>query len=137
MRSIDRETVGGSRYRERLIHAIRQSLHSSLRTLDDVVLYAETPQFKLRIDWLAENNFRYAAWARSKQMSERPDLVIKNGVLRHRTMVLNYFFVFSNQGYTYEVSIHRRRESGSPPASLSIYKGQKQILYQGVTHLEM
>jgi hypothetical protein len=116
--------------KERLIATEKSKLHFSLVNFKKPVYILETAKFRIRIDDLSENNYRYASWPISKSMSEKPDLVLNNGQLIFDGSGGNHRIEFKNAGYVYECSIIVLGEDDSPPAMLTIYKGDKAILSQ-------
>ncbi len=74
-------------------------LHQSLQQYYELCTYFVTKGFRVRIDRMADDSYRYASWPRSKETSVRPDLVIEGG--RYDEQKDSY--TFENEGYTYYV----------------------------------
>ena len=74
-------------------------LHQSLQQYYELCPYFVTKGFRVRIDRMADDSYRYASWPRSKETSVRPDLVIEGG----RYDEQKDCYTFENEGYTYYV----------------------------------
>ena len=74
-------------------------LHQSLQQYYELCTYFVTKGFRVRIDRMADDSYRYASWPRSKETSVRPDLVIEGG----RYDEQKDCYTFENEGYTYYV----------------------------------
>ncbi len=74
-------------------------LHQSLQQYYELCTYFVTKGFRVRIDRMADDSYRYASWPRSKETSVRPDLVIEGG----RYDEQKDCYTFENKGYTYYV----------------------------------
>ena len=74
-------------------------LHQSMQQYYELCTYFVTKGFRVRIDRMADDSYRYASWPRSKETSVRPDLVIEGG--RYDEQKDSY--TFENEGYTYYV----------------------------------
>ena len=62
-----------------LIEKEKTSIHETLKEFEEPILTIKTKKFKIRIDKMNNGKFRYASWSIDTQMSEKPDLIIKNG----------------------------------------------------------
>ena len=74
-------------------------LHQSMQQYYELCTYFVTKGFRVRIDRMADDSYRYASWPRSKETSVRPDLVIEGG----RYDEQKDCYTFENEGYTYYV----------------------------------
>lgn len=113
-----------------LIVAQKKGLDPSIAFFQTPICVLETSKFKIRIDDLGYNNYRYASWSSDKQMNEKPDLVINGGNLIVEGTGGNHQYEFKKDNYTYECAIIILGEKNSPPAKLTIYQGKKVILSQ-------
>jgi hypothetical protein len=116
--------------RNKLIESERNHLHPSVRNYKSPICILETAKFRIRIDDLGNSNYRYSSWLISKPMSDKPDLILANGVWIPEGSGGNHRYEFKNGEYKYECSIIVMGEEGSPPASLTVYKGDQEILTQ-------
>ena len=116
--------------RKRLIETDKKQLHPSLAVFTKPVYLLETSKFRIRIDEINAGKFRYASWPIAKSMRDKPDLVLNNGQWIFEGSGGNHRIEFKNAGYVYVCSIITLGATDSPPAELTIYKGEKEILSQ-------
>jgi hypothetical protein len=116
--------------KNKLIAAEKDKLHPSIAKFKKPVYILETSKFRIRIDDLGNDNYRYASWPVKKPMSEKPDLVIINGKWIAEGSGGNSKFDFKKDDYLYECYIIVLGTSESPPATLTIYQNDKEILSQ-------
>lgn len=116
--------------KSKIIAKEKAKLHSSIAKFKAPECVLETSKFRIRIDDLGNENYRYASWSIKKAMNEVPDLVITKGKLILEGNGGNHRFEFKKGQYTYECSITPLREKGVSPASLTIYQNKKVILSQ-------
>lgn len=103
-------------------------LHASLQEYYDLTSYFVTKGFRVRIDQMGDDTYRYASWPRSKETSSKPDIVIYGG----RYDEQKGCYVFENDGYIYRVGdidsmfggIERKHDG------LVVEKGDKVLLWQ-------
>jgi hypothetical protein len=108
----------------------KKKLDPSIAFFQSPICVLETSKFKIRIDNLGNNNYRYASWSIKKEMTEKPDLVINGGELVVEGSGGNHQYEFKKDNYLYECSIIVLGEKNSPPARLIIYQSKKVILSQ-------
>jgi len=113
---------------QNLIEKERNFIYPTLRKYNRPVLVLETSKFRIRIDEIKDYVYRYASWSIDRSMNEAPDLVISNGKRISDGTGGNHNFIFVNNGYTYDCSIIVLGRQNSPPAELSVYTNEKQIL---------
>jgi hypothetical protein len=116
--------------KEELITVQKNSLHESLRNFKCPVCILETSKYRIRIDDMGNEKFRYASWKLQQSMSEKPELVILNGKVEFDGSGGNHSFIFKTGEYIYECGIVEMGEDDAPPAYLSITKGEKEIFSQ-------
>ncbi|WP_264535643.1 hypothetical protein [Flavobacterium sp. N1736] len=119
----------------KLVAAEKSKLHPSIAKFINPVYILETSKFRIRIDNLGNDNlgndnYRYASWSIKKPMSAEPDLVITNGQWIADGSGGNGKYNFKKGAYLYECYIIVMGEDSSPPATLTIYQNQKEILSQ-------
>ncbi|MDQ0641546.1 hypothetical protein QF042_005111 [Pedobacter sp. W3I1] len=114
----------------RLINVEKSKLHPSIGNFIQPVLVFETAQYKIRIDDLGNNNYRYASWPLKSKMSDKPKLVLTNGKWTPDGSGGNHNYQFKSGDYLYTCFITVMGEAGAPPALLEISKAGKQILSQ-------
>jgi hypothetical protein len=114
-----------------LVNQDRKLLHQSIKSFEHPVCLLETKKFRIRIDDMGDRHFRYAAWSLKNSMSHRPDLIIENGIYIADGTGGNHKFDFKNEDYVYSCYITVLSISkDDPPALLSIYKADKEIVSQ-------
>jgi hypothetical protein len=114
----------------KLIAAEKAKLHPSIAKFKAPEYILETSKFRIRIDDLGNNNYRYASWSIKQKMSEKPDLVITNGKWIPDGSGGNSYFDFKKGDYLYRCYIIVLGTNDSPPATLTIYQRNKAILEQ-------
>jgi hypothetical protein len=116
--------------KNRLIAGEKGKLHLSIATFKAPVYVLETSKFRIRIDDLGNDNYRYASWSIKKPMSEKPDLIITNGKWISDGSGGNSHYDFKKDAYLYQCYIIVLGTSDSPPAQLTISQNGKEILNQ-------
>ncbi len=116
--------------KNKLIASQKKLLDPSIAFFQTPICVLETSQFKIRIDNLGNNNYRYASWSVKKEMTEKPDLVINGGELVVEGIGGNHQYEFKKGNLLYQCAIIVLGEKNSPPARLIIIQGGKQILNQ-------
>jgi hypothetical protein len=83
----------------------QEQLHESLKSFIRPIFMIETPTYLIRIDCIKEgyhfleNVYRYASWKKGSSISEKPELVLTNGVEIINDGEPYYQFVNGNYGY--------------------------------------
>ncbi|MBU2996652.1 hypothetical protein KO500_09405 [Cellulophaga baltica] len=116
--------------RAKLIETDRNAIHYSLTTFKNPELILETKKFRIRIDELEDQTYRYASWSINSGMDLKPDLVLKNGQWIREGTGGNHSYEFTNGNYKYICSINVIGTSESAPANLIVYKNDERILIQ-------
>lgn len=114
--------------KKKLIAAQKKELDSSIAFFQKPICVLETDKFRIRIDNLGNENYRYVSWPIGKTMSEKPDLIIYRGNFVVEGSGGNHQYEFKKENYTYECAFIVAGEKNSPPAKLTIYQGDKVIL---------
>jgi len=95
-----------------LIELEREELHESLKSFLYPVVLMETPTHLIRIDRIAEKDtvigekreigYRYASWKKGSSISDKPDLVLTNGIqfVDGSGCYTSYEFINGNYGYS-------------------------------------
>ncbi|MWB93767.1 hypothetical protein GON26_05300 [Flavobacterium sp. GA093] len=116
--------------KNKIIAAHKTKLHASISTFKEPVCVLETSKFRIRIDDLGNNNYRYASWPIKKAMSEKPDLIITKGEWIADGSGGNHHYDFKKGQYLYECYIAVLPETTAAPATLTIYQNESEILSQ-------
>lgn len=111
--------------RNRLNASQKKMLDPSIAFFKTPICILETSEFKIRIDNLGNNNYRYASWSIKKEMTQKPDLVINGGVLVVEGIGGNHQYEFKRDNFIYECAIIVLGEKNSPPARLTITQNGK------------
>jgi len=119
-----------SKKRDELIKQDKSQLYMSLKDFKAPIHILETTKYRIRIDDMGNNNYRYSSWKLDHKMSEKPDIVILNGEFVSEGNGGNHSFVFTNGEYKYVCEIIVMGDMDSPPANLIIYQGEKEIFSQ-------
>ncbi|QSW91349.1 hypothetical protein J0383_11230 [Flavobacterium endoglycinae] len=130
LKTINYESKYEKDLKAKLISSQKNKLHSSIAKFKEPVYILETSKFRIRIDDLGNQNYRYASWSIKKGMSEKPDLIITNGKWTADGSGGNGKFEFKKGAYVYECYIIVLGTSDAPPATLTIYQNKKEILAQ-------
>ncbi|TDW50243.1 hypothetical protein EV144_102679 [Flavobacterium sp. 270] len=128
--SINYQSKAESDLKAKLIKGQQNALHPSIAKFKAPVCVLETSKFRIRIDDLGNDNYRYASWSLNQKMSEKPDLVITNGKFVADGSGGNHHYEFKKGIFLYECDIIVLGEDSSPPARLIIYQNAKEILTQ-------
>lgn len=113
---------------ETLVNGSKELIHESIKEFEKPILIMGTKRFRVRIDQLSNGKYRYASWSIKSEMSEAPDLVLKNGTVIHEGSGGNHRYEFYNGIYTYVCSINNIGADDTPPGELIVYKNDKSIL---------
>lgn len=120
----------------KLINSERETLYAELRNYLEPVLEWETENFIIRIDHLGDYEYRYASWSADKKTSEKPDLILNQGVLIPDGSGGNRYFEFCNGEYKYICYIWVIGTSKTPPGELYVYKNDHLLLRESVIERE-
>jgi hypothetical protein len=116
--------------KDKLIAGEKGKLNPALANFKEPVCVLETSKFRIRIDDLGKDNYRYASWSLKQSMSEKPDLVITNGKWIQDGTGGNHHYDFKKGNFLYQCYITVLGTKDSAPANLTIYQNGKEILNQ-------
>ncbi|MGO2129816.1 MAG: hypothetical protein ACTH4U_13820 [Pseudoalteromonas prydzensis] len=119
-----------------LIAADKQALHSSINTFVEPILDWQTAKYRIRIDDLGDNNYRYASWGIDKNPSDKPDIILVNGGIKFDGSGGNHSYTFKNGRYSYVLQVTVIGCDTSPPGWLDVYKDDKLLLSEDVIKTE-
>ncbi|ASW73079.1 hypothetical protein CJF12_01430 [Chryseobacterium piperi] len=63
----------------------------------------KTKKFKIRIDLQPNGKYLYQAWGANSKITSKPNMIISDGELIPDGTGGNYYYAFTNKGYTYQV----------------------------------
>jgi len=135
--TINYETEKGKRKRAQLIEADNSNLHSSLRDVAEPVLEWETTKFRIRIDRLSDDKFRYSAWPVHKKTTEQPDIVLRNGSITFDGSGGNHHYDFNSGPYHYRCIVNVIGAEIDTPGELQVTRLDKVLLSQPVVKVIM
>jgi hypothetical protein len=130
--AINYETEKGKRKRAELIEVDKKQLHSSLRDYVEPVLEWETARYRIRIDQITDEKFRYAVWPVQKKTSEMPDLVLRKGTVTFDGSGGNHHYDFKSGEVLYRCFVWVIGDADTPPGEIEVYKRKKLVLNQPV-----
>ena len=129
---INHQTAQATKLKAELIARQKSGLHPSVREYKSPALMWQTEKFTIRIDELDDGHYRYASWAKGKTLTDKPDLVLKNGTVRVEGTGGNHTYLFTSGPYRYECVVTVLGERGVPPGELVVYKDDVEIVHQPV-----
>jgi len=77
-------------------------IHYSQEKLPKSVII-KTKKFKIKIDQQPDGKYLYQSWPANGKITSKPSMIISGGELIPDGSGGNYYFEFSNEGYTYQV----------------------------------
>lgn len=128
--AINYQSKAEEKLKNSLIAADKKNVNASISKFKEPVVILETSKFRIRIDDLGNNKFRYASWSIKNKMTDKPDLIIENGVFVPDGTGGNHYYEFKKGDFKYECYIIVLGEKNSPPATLTVYQSGKEILSQ-------
>ena len=114
----------------------KENLYISLKTFKSPTYKIETKNYRIRIDELSDDKYRYASWKIGKKESSKPDIILNNGQLEHSGTGGNHVITFLNNNYVYRIYKNNIREVNSPDIILEVVKGGQPILKEEGTLME-
>ena len=128
--AINYQSEAEKKQKNTLIAAQKKTVNSSISNFKEPVAILETSKFRIRIDDLGNDNYRYASWSVKKKMTDTPDLIIEKGKFFADGTGGNHYYEFIKGNFRYECHFIVLGEKNSPPAKLIIYQSEKEILSQ-------
>jgi hypothetical protein len=64
-----------------MLQSDKYRLHSSVQNYVKNILSVNTQKWHIRIDEITDLSYRYTAWEKNKQLSQKPDFVLYGGTL--------------------------------------------------------
>ncbi|WP_253251022.1 hypothetical protein [Flavobacterium sp. ACN6] len=128
--AVNYQSKAEEKLKNSLIASEKKSVNSAISDFKEPVAILETSKFRIRIDDLGNNKFRYASWSIKKKMTDTPDLIIENGIFYADGTGGNHHYEFKKVDFRYECHFVVLGEKNSAPAALIIYQAGKKILSQ-------
>ena len=109
---------------------IQNQIYPSVNTWKRNVLICKSKTLTIRIDE-TENGLRYVSWSHSRQMSEKPDLILYNGIDESEEFHEGKKWIFKNKSWMYEidkVNLHESQKEFSIYLKLHQYNELKKTI---------
>lgn len=123
--SVNHQTNREKQKKQNVINKSKRFIHSSLRSFVKPIISWKTRNFKIRIDKIGGNRYRYAAWTKSKDRIDLPTLVIKNG------KGSGNYYEFRTQAYIYKCYLKKIKSRG-PKGNLKVFKNNRLVFHEPV-----
>lgn len=130
--AINYQTPVEAKLKAELIAKQQTALHPSVSEFVSPALSWETAKFTIRVDDMGNSQYRYAAWAKGKSLSDKPDLVLNKGKLVFDGSGGNHSYQFRSGPYQYYCYVTVLGGSDSPLGELVVFKNDQEILTQAV-----
>lgn len=92
----------------------------------------KTKKFKIRIDQQPNGKYLYQSWPANAKITSKPSMIISDGQIVPDGSGGNYYYEFTNKGYTYHVWRNYLTEGTMPPYTLMVSdQNGKTIVDQG------
>lgn len=128
--AVNYQSKAEEKLKNSLIANQKKTVNSSLSNFKEPVAILETSKFRIRIDDLGNGKFRYASWSIKNKMTDKPDLIMENGIFSADGTGGNHHYEFKKGDFRYECHFIVLGEKNSPPATLIVYQAGKKILLQ-------
>lgn len=134
--AINYQTPVEAKLKAEFIAKQQRALHPSVSEFVSPALSWETAKFTIRVDDMGNSQYRYAAWAKGKSLSEKPDLVLNKGKLVFDGSGGNHSYQFRSGPYQYYCYVTVLGGSDSPLGELVVFKNDQEILTQAVIKVD-
>ncbi len=88
-----------------------RTVHPSVKPWVRNVLVWESEKHLIRVDEIKDYKYRYVAWTKPKTISEKPDLMLFDGVIERQGTMGGWTYTFKNKDWTYLLDDSRIAES--------------------------
>lgn len=96
----------------RLLHQETENkIHTTVQNWKRNILVCQSDEFLIRIDLLEDNQLRYISWSKTKNISEKPDLVLFNGKRDFQGTMGGVTYTFEDGDWTYTIDRVQLAES--------------------------
>jgi len=126
--SINHQSKTEETIKNKLLKVQKSTLHQSVSEYAEPILEWQTKKFRIRIDDLGKQKYRYVAWSANKKTSEKPDIILFDGEVTFDGSGGNHNYTFSNGIYQYKCFVNIIGTSETPAGELEVYKNDKLIL---------
>lgn len=115
---------------DKLIETQKAYVHESISRFKRPVLSLITSNYMVRIDEMSDETYRYSSWKLGVKQTEKPDLILTNGVLDFSGSSGNHVYTFTQGKFTYRVYRNLLGEGNYSPVRLEVEKEDKVIINQ-------
>jgi hypothetical protein len=128
IRSINYHSDAELKLQAKLTHKIQNKIYPSVKMWKENIYVCETIKFLIRVDLLDNDEFRYVAWNKPKTITEKPDLILSQGVQEFQGTMGGVTYTFSNGQYYYQIDQRDMAESEDQIGLfLRIFKNKKDL----------
>lgn len=78
-------------------------IHPSVKPWVRNIVVCENEKFLVRVDLMEDEKLRYVCWSKPKQISDKPDLILYNGVQEFQGTMGGVTYTFQNDNYYYQI----------------------------------
>jgi len=118
--------------RIRIITREKDLLNASIKDFKEPILAWETKKFRIRVDKLDNDTYRYASWEINKAPNEKPDIILTNGEVVFNGSGGNHDYLFKSGDYEYKCQVIVLGTIDSSPGYLIVTKNGTEILKERV-----
>ena len=86
-------------------------IHSSVDDWKLNILVCQTDKFLIRIDLMENNELRYISWSKTKNIGDKPDLILFDGKQEFQGTMGGVTYTFENGNWTYTIDRVEMAES--------------------------
>lgn len=115
---------------DKLIETQKAYVHESISRFKRPVLSLITSNYMVRIDEMSDETYRYSSWKLGVKQTEKPDLILTNGVLDFSGSSGNHVYTFTQGKFRYRVYRNLLGEGNYSPVRLEVEKEDKVIINQ-------
>lgn len=133
LRSLNYQSHNEKNEHNKLIIEEKNLLHESVRDFIQPILSWNTKKYRIRVDLLSNNKFRYAAWNIDQSTSEKPNLVLENGEMQSHGSGGNHSYTFKHGNYQYICDIFYMKAGNLSNGTLIVKENNKILLSETIS----
>lgn len=123
--SINYKTKKQENLKQLLITKEKDLIHQSLKDYSKPLFEVYTDKYRIRVDYLENRKYRYAAWNIDNNISDKPNIILTNGTIEYNGNGGTYSLYFSNGEYKYVIE---NNQAFSIKSYLKVFKNDKLLL---------
>ena len=97
-------------------------INETLRKVKLYIAFFKTQKFNITIDLLENGKYRYVSWSASKNLRNKPDLILKNGLKKEIKNEIS--FEFQKGDFKYLCTLNKLTNDGH----LKVFQNQEEIM---------